>query len=114
MYVQEWIIISALINILSKPIVIEDSSSKIILETSTNDKVGQDESCLCNSLEAITIEGSKELSVNLRQKVIDCYKAGKSHGNIFACLGVPRSTVHSAINKFVKFGAVEILIRVKL
>lgn len=52
---------------------------------------------------------TKELSVDLRQKIIDFHKSGNSYGEISKRLSIPRSTVQSVIKKFNVFGSTETL-----
>ena len=52
---------------------------------------------------------TKELSIDLRQKIIDLHKAGNSYGEVSKRLDIPKFTVQSVINKFVNFGSAETL-----
>lgn len=52
---------------------------------------------------------TKELSVDLRQKIINFHKSKHSYGDISKRLGIPRSTVQYVIKKFKQFGTVESL-----
>lgn len=63
----------------------------------------------CHSRAAITMGKTKELTVDLRQKIIDFHKEGNSYGDISARLHIPRSTVQYVIKKFAKFGTVKTL-----
>ena len=52
---------------------------------------------------------TKELSIDLRLKIIDLHKAENSYGEISKCLDIPKSIVQSVIKKFAQFGSAETL-----
>lgn len=62
-----------------------------------------------HSQAGVTMVKTKELSVDLREKIIEYRKAGNSYGNISARLDIPRATVQSIIKKFAEFGTVKTL-----
>ena len=61
---------------------VDKTSSKITLEIPTKAKMGKNETS--HSPESITIVETKELSVDLRQKIIDCNKIEIIFHKIFA------------------------------
>ena len=61
----------------------------------------------CHGTASVTMEKARELSVNLRTKIIDFHKVGTSYDDISKHLDIPRSTVQYVIKKFSKFGTVE-------
>ena len=54
---------------------------------------------------------SKELSVELRDRVVSRHRSGKGYQNISAALKVLKNTVASIIIKWKKFGTIETLPR---
>ena len=52
-----------------------------------------------SSQAGVTMVKTKELSVDLREKIIEYRKAGNRYGNISARLDIPRATVQSIIKK---------------
>ena len=55
---------------------------------------------------------SKELSVDLFDKIVSRHKSGQEYKTISKALGVPRSTVSSIIVKWKKFVNTRTLLRV--
>ena len=52
-------------------------------------------------------EKTKELSVDLRQRIINFHKSGNTYSTISNWLSTPRSTVQSVIKEFKQFGTTE-------
>lgn len=50
---------------------------------------------------------TKELSIDLRKKIIDLHKSRNSYGDIARRLVIPRSTVQSVVKKFRQYGTTE-------
>ena len=50
---------------------------------------------------------SKELSVELRDRIVSRLRSGEGYQNISAALKVPKNTVASIILKWKKFGTVK-------
>ena len=64
--------------------------------------------CLhCYSYINNTMGKIKELSVDLRQKIINFHKSGNSYSTISNRLAIPRSTVQSVVKKFKRVGTTE-------
>ena len=55
--------------------------------------------------------GSKELSADLRNRIVSRHRSGEGYGNISATLQVPKSTVATIIRKWKKFGTTKNLLR---
>ena len=54
-----------------------------------------------NSVPLLDIMGkSKEISQDLRKKIVDLHKSGSSLGAISKCLKVPRSSVQTIVSKY--------------
>ena len=51
---------------------------------------------------------TKELSIDLRQRIINFHKWGNSYSTISNWLAIPRSMVLSIIKKFKQFGTTEL------
>jgi hypothetical protein len=54
---------------------------------------------------------SKELSVELRDRIVSRHRSGEGSQNIYAALKVPKNTVASIILKWKKFGSTKTLPR---
>ena len=54
---------------------------------------------------------SKELSVELRDRIVPRHRSGEGYQNISAALKVPKNTVASIILKWKKFGTTKTLLR---
>ncbi|KAI4905485.1 hypothetical protein NFI96_001364 [Prochilodus magdalenae] len=50
---------------------------------------------------------SKEISQDIRKRIVDLHKSGSSLGAISRCLKVPRSSVQTIIRKYKKVGNVQ-------
>ncbi|KAI4904832.1 hypothetical protein NFI96_001012 [Prochilodus magdalenae] len=50
---------------------------------------------------------SKEISQDIRKRIVDLHKSGSSLGAISRCLKVPRSSVQTIIRKYKKDGNVQ-------
>ena len=61
----------------------------------------------CNSYINNMMKKTKELSIDLRWRIINFHKLGNSYSIISHQLAIPKSTIHSVIKKFKQFGITE-------
>ncbi|CDQ63909.1 unnamed protein product [Oncorhynchus mykiss] len=53
------------------------------------------------------MEKSKEISQNLRKKIVDLHRSGSSLGAMSECLKVPRSSVQTIVRKYKHHGTTQ-------